>query len=353
MENVANFVSNAHIGTFKAWYSLVENLGYNNFAQVLNATSYGIPQNRERIFLVSIRKDISDKYHFPQPIKLEKRFKDVLESNVDEKYYLSQKGVEYISKRHGGYCKINGEASATLTRNGIENWTGSFVSVPFNDQNGVARTIKKQYANVGGANMVKNDSFGASGVIDIAEPIICAMRGRNPENPSERGKSNGRYKQRLEPNITGCANAITSVQKDCLVAEPQVMQVGNIVDDTNIGFKNPQRGRIYSADGLSPTLNCCKGGGLEPKIVEGEIKSNNLLELVQTGLVRIRKITPREAFRLMDLEESDIDTLLSSGLANTSLYQLAGNSICVGVLYHLFRKMFVETENESEQMTLF
>lgn len=103
MENVANFVSKAHIGTFNAWYSLVESLGYNNFAQVLNATSYGIPQNRKRIFLVSIRKDISDKYHFPQPIKLEKLFKDVLESNVDEKYYLSEKLITSLSHDNKGF----------------------------------------------------------------------------------------------------------------------------------------------------------------------------------------------------------------------------------------------------------
>lgn len=339
MENVANFVSKAHIGTFKAWYSLVESLGYNNFAQVLNATSYGIPQNRERIFLVSIRKDISDKYYFPQPIKFEKRFKDVLESNVDEKYYLSQKGVEYISKRLGGYCKINGEASATLTRNGIENWTGSFVSVPFNDQNGVARTIKKQYANVGGANMVRNDSFGASGVIDIAKPMISV-------HPFS-------HKFEFNPNKP-IAPALRATDYKCppVVWEPRVIQVGNIYPDTD-KFKNRTMGRVYDTEGIAHTINTCGGGGREPKVVVGDVTSDNLLELVQAGLVRIRKITPREAFRLMDLEESDIDTLLSSGLANTSLYQLAGNSICVGVLYHLFRKMFVETENESEQMTLF
>lgn len=126
MENVANFVSKAHIGTFKSWMALVESLGYNNFAKVLNATEFGCPQNRERIFVVSIRKDIADKFYFPQPIKLEKRFKDVLESNVDEKYYLSEKGVKYIANRLGGYCKIDGDISATLTRKGIDNWTGSF-----------------------------------------------------------------------------------------------------------------------------------------------------------------------------------------------------------------------------------
>lgn len=152
-------------------------------------------------------------------------------------------------------------------------------------------------------------------------------------------------------SVDGVATALTT----CFlpnVAEPKVIQIGNIYPDTD-KFKNRTMGRIYDTEGIAPTINTCGGGGREPKVVVGEVTSDNLLELVQAGLVRIRKITPREAFRLMDLEESDIDTLLSSGLANTSLYQLAGNSICVGVLYHLFRKMFIETENESEQMTLF
>lgn len=339
MENVANFVSKAHIGTFKAWMALVESLGYNNFAKVLNATEFGCPQNRERIFVVSIRKDIADKFYFPQPIKLEKRFKDVLESNVDEKYYLSNALISSLSRDNKGF---KGRGDNYIM--------GTNIPICLNSKvDGKQPSVQDRIYSIEGCAVAITSGW----LQNIAEPIAVAMRGRNPENPSERGKSNGRYKQSLEPNTTGCANAITSVQKDCLVAEPQVMQVGNIVDDTNIGFKNPQRGRIYSADGLSPALNCCKGGGLEPKIVEGEITSNNLLELVQAGLVRIRKITPREAFRLMDIEEGYIDVLMSCGVANTGMYQLAGNSIVVGCLYHLFRKMFCETENENDQLCLF
>ena len=361
MENVANFVSKAHIGTFKAWYSLVENLGYNNFAQVLNATSYGIPQNRERIFLVSIRKDISDKYHFPQPIKLEKRFKDVFESNVDEKYYLSEKLITSLSHDNKGFKAMKpstpphiGVASCLAARmhkmgRGDNYIMETNIPICLNSKvDGKQPSLQDRVYSVDGVATALTTCF----LPNIAEPIAVAMRGRNPENPSERGKSNGRYKQRLEPNVTGCANTITSVQKDCLVAETKVIQVGNIYPDTD-KFKNRTMGRVYDTEGIAPTINTCGEGGREPKVVVGEVTSDNLLELVQAGLVRMRKITPREAFRLMDLEESDIDTLLSSGLANTSLYQLAGNSICVGVLYHLFRKMFIETENESEQMTLF
>lgn len=69
--------------------------------------------------------------------------------------------------------------------------------------------------------------------------------------------------------------------------------------------------------------------------------------------VRIRKLTPRECFRLMGVDDKDIDTLQSAGISNSQQYKLAGNSIVVDVLYHLFRKMFCETENEQQQMTLF
>lgn len=68
---------------------------------------------------------------------------------------------------------------------------------------------------------------------------------------------------------------------------------------------------------------------------------------------RIRKLTPRECFRLMDVDETDIDKIQQVGISNTQQYKLAGNSIVVSCLYHIFRKMFTETENENQQLTLF
>ena len=68
---------------------------------------------------------------------------------------------------------------------------------------------------------------------------------------------------------------------------------------------------------------------------------------------RIRKLTPRETFRLMDVDDKDIDKLLNSGISNTQLYKMAGNSITIAPLYHIFRKLFIEKENENQQLTLF
>jgi DNA (cytosine-5)-methyltransferase 1 len=88
-ENVKNLLSKKHRHNFDAYLDAMTDLGYANNYQVLNAKDYGVPQNRERVFTVSIRKDIYKGYFFPAPIPLEKRLKDVLEDNVDEKYYLS------------------------------------------------------------------------------------------------------------------------------------------------------------------------------------------------------------------------------------------------------------------------
>lgn len=104
LENVKAMVSGKFVGMFNLWQRELERLGYANFAQVLNAKDYGVPQNRERIFLVSIRMDELEglagnvRFNFPKPFPLERRLKDVLEEKVDEKYYLSDKMLEYFNR---------------------------------------------------------------------------------------------------------------------------------------------------------------------------------------------------------------------------------------------------------------
>lgn len=90
------------------------------------------------------------------------------------------------------------------------------------------------------------------------------------------------------------------------------------------------------------------GGDRSPKIILWNKKMNT-----ENTNYRIRKLTPRECFRLMDVDETDIDKIQQAGISNTQQYKLAGNSIVVSCLYHIFRKMFTETENENQQLTLF
>lgn len=92
-ENVKALTSKKFTEEFKIVLDSLDQAGYNNYWQVLNAKDYGVPQNRERVFIISIRKDIDKGFTFPEPIPLELKLKDILEDNVDEKYYLSEKGT--------------------------------------------------------------------------------------------------------------------------------------------------------------------------------------------------------------------------------------------------------------------
>lgn len=97
-ENVKALTSKKFTEEFKTVLESLEQAGYNNYWQVLNAKDYGIPQNRERVFIISIRKDIDKGFTFPQPVPLELRLKDLLEDNVEEKYYLSDKMLSYFER---------------------------------------------------------------------------------------------------------------------------------------------------------------------------------------------------------------------------------------------------------------
>ncbi len=123
LENVKAMVTEKFVGMFNLWQLELERLGYRNFAEVLNAKDYGVPQNRERIFLVSIRDDGDlPRFFFPQPFPLERRLKDVLEENVDEKYYLSDKMLDYFNrvdadKTHGhNFTPKDGDDTAFTIR---------------------------------------------------------------------------------------------------------------------------------------------------------------------------------------------------------------------------------------------
>lgn len=98
MENVANLVSKKFIGTFQNWLNVLSELGYTNYWKVLNAKDYGVPQNRKRVFVVSILNS-QQPYYFPEPFETDIRLKDILDGYVDEKYYIGE--LEYL---YGKLC---------------------------------------------------------------------------------------------------------------------------------------------------------------------------------------------------------------------------------------------------------
>jgi len=387
-ENVKALTSTKFKNEFATVLSSLEDAGYNNYWRVLNAKDYGIPQNRERVFIVSIRRDVDEgDFQFPDKEPLMLRLRDMLEpaESVDEKYYLST------------------------------------------EREGVRRLIAELESRYR---------------INSSTAVCVASRRRNPANPSDH-TTGSPTEQRLVPHSDGCTNTLTTVQKDnlLLVAEPgiithgrvcehhhtgcyvhdpagisvapiaghppiinhpSIIQVGNIVDNPN---RDSQRERIYDPSGLAPTLNTVGGGGLEAKIVidgtigphetdritnkdgmvqtlkatdyknppkiaepvikkiadlnghqSGEVHSpdgiaatvctcthgyanaNVAVKTVHTYGVRIRKLTPRECWRLMGFLDEEFDRV--HGISNSQLYKQAGNSIVVNVLSALLSQLF-------------
>ena len=109
-ENVKNLISDKHVHNFEKYLNVMEMLGYENNYKVMNSKDYGIPQNRERVFTVSIRKDLNKHFVFPLERPLTLKLKDMLEDQVDEKYYLSDRA-------------LNGVLNTTFTQSTLESRT--------------------------------------------------------------------------------------------------------------------------------------------------------------------------------------------------------------------------------------
>lgn len=213
MENVKNLVGKKFKPQFDKWLAYLESLGYTNYWQVLNAKDYGVPQNRERVFVVSILGEHKP-FKFPDSILLDKCLKDILEESVDEKHYLSE---------------------------------------------------EKQ-----GRLKLTNQSEQPKQILDSVE------------------------------------------------------RLGGVFDTEK---SKHQIGSVYNKNGISPTLDTMQGGWRQPCIFA-------------EGNYRIRKLTPKECFRLMGMNEEDIEKIQSTGISNTQQYKMAGNSIVINVLEEIFKNLF-------------
>lgn len=129
MENVPQVHSQANMPDFQKWIEFLESKGYSNYWNDLNAKDYGVAQNRDRCFMVSLLGKWN--FKFPHAIPLESTMKDYLEDKVDEKYFISEKGVEYVTnpKRiEKKFTQVNGDIALCITAKGNENWTGNFIA---------------------------------------------------------------------------------------------------------------------------------------------------------------------------------------------------------------------------------
>ena len=251
LENVKNLVGKKFKPQFDEWLDYLESLGYTNYWKVLNAKDYGVPQNRERVFVVSILGE-HEPYKFADKIPLDQCIADILEEQVDEKYYVSKDIQDKF--RPNKNIKDVGESPIRL----------------------------------GGLFDTDEGKHQAGSIWDTEKisPTLDTMQG--------------------------------GWRQPC------------IIDTTNIIGKIECKGwydiesRVHGTDGVSPTIETRN---------RGKYMDNSY---------RIRKLTPRECFRLMGMGDDDIDKIQAAGISNTQQYKMAGNSIVIDVLEAIFRNLFLD-----------
>lgn len=261
IENVKNLVGKKHRDSFEMILKDLEELGYNNYWKVLNAKDYGVPQNRERVFIVSIRKDVDTRFEFPKGFDNKIRLKDVLEDKVDEKYYLRDEQVNNI------LCSTY-NCRKTMIQNPQRVW-----------QTLCAR--------------------------DYKDPKCIAVPCLTPDRVNKR-QNGRRFKEDGEPMFT-----LTEQDRHGVLT---VDFKQNYVQWDYGNDYNSQQNRAYYPE---------KNMGTIPAGNSGD-KTKVLLNY------QIRKLTPKECWRLMGFDDTDIDKCI--GISNTQLYKQAGNSIVVNVL---------------------
>lgn len=338
MENVKNLVSKKFINDFNAWLEYLESLGYKNYWKVLNAKNFGIAQNRERVFCVSILE--GEEYEFPQGFKLEKRLKDFLENSIEEKYYLSE--------------EIQNRFKQTKVDNGESNVIGT-TAPEF-------RTIGQRdlvYGNESCANgtLVATDYKQPKQIIDYADRLGGCF-------DDEKGKHQAGSvwnKDGLSPTIDTCQGGY---RQPLVTEEIKIERVGQL--DCK-GWHDIET-RVHSTNGLAPTVETRnRAKYLEEGTIIDDTQGfdgiryydeySPTLRSSRHGLktyqdFRIRKLTPKECLRLMGLSDKDIDKIKSTGLSDSSLYKLAGNSIVKQCLDYIHANLFKEKiYNENNKST--
>lgn len=278
-ENVKNLTSKKFSEQFRIVLDSLEQAGYNNYWKVLNSKDFGIPQNRERVFIVSIRKDIdTGMFRFPEGFPLELRLKDMLEYEVDEKYYMKDDKIQPLIKN----LSIEGVA-------------------PFNPMpDGTCRTIKNQYFKNSQANFIKQTDQGATAVIFIGN-INPSGKGQNGSVIDSEGlartitqeKGEGQkiivreatkqgYAEAYEgdsinleqPNSTTRRGRVGHGVAQTLTTSPQQAVVLNpLKDKTPYGWHFEQN--VYDPNGISRAVKAGGGSGNIPKVILSGVDNEN------------------------------------------------------------------------------
>lgn len=285
MENVKALTYKNFAKGWQELQDIIQDLGYNNYVQILTATDYGVAQSRERVFMVSIREDLDTikGYKFPEPFPLTKILEDYLEDSVDEKYYISEQMLEGMR---------------------VTKFNQYSLEKKLKERQGIADTILARFE--GAPQLVEDKPLGATG---------AAIRTRDRD---------GTKAPHIEIRPDESSNCLTTVSKDAMVVEIPLKK-----EYTERSIQDIER-NLVDVEGIANIITAPLQG---PTI--------NSTTLPVTKDLRIRKLTPLETWRLMGISDNDFYKAQEVN-SNSQLYKQAGNAIVVDVLYHIFKALYLE-----------
>ena len=271
LENVAALLENKFVDQFEKWTDAVEELGYRNTWSTLCAANYGVPQNRNRVFLVSLREDLDKRVYFPAPIGCKVSAEQLLEDAVDEKYYFSQEETMKF------LLDINDKVPQTRI---CPNITGR-------------------------GHMVKKFITPSCQGYDLN---VC------PTLVADKNYMKGNYKKMLSSTH---------------YPRPGVLEVWKQSDNIKMSY----------ADVIDDASNSEER---EFNIINASMKDikKQISMLKPNEYFRLRWLTPREWFRLMNVDEEYIDRLYEFSNSPEQLYKQAGNAIVVATIFYLYTSLF-------------
>lgn len=336
-ENVKNIVGKQFKDTFKMFTDELDEYGYNVYWKVLNAKDYGIPQNRERVYLIFIKKELDNgKFTYPEPFDNGMRLKDILEENVDEKFYISEDKVQrFLTNLNNedallyDACQVKREGKSRE----YNDFCPTLTARDYKDPRLVNDNVVKQVGNISKCEgNWKNPQVGRIYSTDGCSPTLNTCGGGSHEpkivqlgnvNPSGKGMNGNVFDENgLAPTLT------TNKGEGNKIAIRQATKKGYIecelggVADLSYPESKTRRGRVQENGQIYPTITATETGVCR---IESPI--------------RIRKLTPKECFRLMGFSDENFEAA-EKMVSNSQLYKQAGNSIVVDVLYYILVELY-------------
>ena len=370
IENVKNLTSKRFKTQFDCILRDLADLGYTNYWQVLNSKDYGIPQNRERVFIISIRNDLdASNFCFPPKVPLLWKLKDFLEDEVDEKYYLTEKGIGRLIRKNNKLIRENKNPNIS-----------SCIIAGYHKMDGrnnqyISETAKVE--RIGGLYDDDKNTHQAGSVYNAngLSPTLITMSNGGNKQPfvlvregTKQGYARAEIGDSINvsyPNNIKKRGRVGKEVSQTLLTSPDMA----VLENTNKSMCLTEKGmsiqdRVYDTDGISNSIVASNfRGNIAEKRMFNPYNNKEITDIAPTQTtscgcttssatilisedgtqyMRIRKLTPLECWRLMGFDDEDFYKAQSAGVSDTQLYRQAGNSIVVNVLEFILQELLIK-----------